>query len=92
MVMDDENCAALSVHLYSSGNPDATYLVAGLLHGHPGSVRMALIQGIGDAAPAPEVGRVLTEIGLDVRAWEPQLISTPPATPVDVGLTICVPT
>ena len=50
------------------------------------------MQGVGDATPPPEVARVLAETVRDVRSWAPQMIGAPPTEPVDVGLTICVPT
>ena len=90
--MEAEKHVALSVLLFSSGNPEATYLAAGLLQERPSNVSLVLIQGVGDATPSPEVGHVLTELGLDTREWVPQLINAPPTEPVDVGLTICVPT
>ena len=78
---------SLRVVLFSSGNPDATYLAAGLLQHET-----VFIQGVGDAVPAPEVGDVLAELGLDRREWVPQVVAAPPVEPVDVGLTVCVPT
>ncbi len=89
--MGDERRPALSVLLCSSGNPDATFLAAGLLRAQA-AIGTVVIQGVSDAVPAPEVGRVLAERGLDVRDWVPQGVREPPAEPVAVGLTICVPT
>ena len=82
----------LSVLLHSSGNPAATFLAAGLLGGRPAGVGTVLIQGLGDATPAPEVAAVLAEAGIDAGARPAQIVSAPPTEPVDVGLTICVPT
>jgi hypothetical protein len=81
-----------SVLLYSSGNPAATFLAAGLLGARPAEVGTILIQGVGDATLAPEVATALAEVGLDAGARPAQLVDAPPAAPVDVGLTICVPT
>lgn len=82
----------LSVLLYSSGNPAATFLAAGLLGRRLAEVGTILIQGLGDATPAPEVATVLAEVGPDAGARPAQIVSAPPAAPVDAGLTICVPT
>ena len=90
--MKDERRPTLRVLLFSSGNPDATFLAAGLLRGRPADVGTILIQGVGTALPSPEVGRVLAELGHDVRPWMAQIVSAPPAAPVDVGVTVCVPT
>ncbi len=82
----------LCVLLCSSGNPDATFLAAGVLRGQPGKVSAVLIQGVDQAVPAPEVGQVLAEQRLDLGDWVARLVREAPAEPVDVGLTICVPT
>lgn len=79
----------LRVLVYSSGNPDAAFLVAGLLEGRVGQV---LIQGVDKVTPAATVARVLAEAGCDVRSRAPRVIGAPPTGPVDVGLTVCVPT
>jgi hypothetical protein len=90
--MEHEKHPVQSVLLFSGGNPDATFLAAGLLHGRPADVGTVSIQGVGEATPTPEVRRILAEMGLDVRGWVPQVVDASPAEPVDVGLTICVPT
>lgn len=90
--MKGDHHQPLCVLVFSSGNPAATLLAAGLLHGQPDSVGAVLIQGVEDATPAPEVARVLAQVGLDLGDWVPQVVSGPPAEPVDVGLTVCVPT
>lgn len=90
--MTSDNRGPLRVLVFSSGNPAATVLTAGLLHGQPDNVGTVLIQGMVDATPAQEVRDVLAEIGLDVRDWRPQIVTAPPTVAVDVGLTICVPT
>ncbi len=90
--MTSDDPRSLRVLVFSSGNPEATFLAAGLLHGRPDRFGTILVQGVGDATPAPEVARVLGEAGRDMRPWLPQVLSAPPVEPVDVGLTICVPT
>lgn len=82
----------LGVLVFSHGNPDAAFLAAGLLLGRPAQIGMVQLQGIGDAVPAPDVGRVLAELHLHIGAWVPPAVSEAPAAPIDVGLTICVPT
>jgi hypothetical protein len=90
MGIDDQR--PRSVLIFSSGNPAATFLTAGLLDRHPAAIGTILIQGVGAATPAPEVTRTLAEIGIDAGARPVQLVGAPPAELVDVGLTICVPT
>ncbi len=90
--MTGDSPQPLRVLVFSSGNPAATFLAAGLLHGRPDHVGTILIQGVGDAMPTPEVGRVLTEAGIDLRGWSPHVVSAPSAEPIDVALTVCVPT
>ena len=90
--MGGDNRRPPRVPASSSGKPDATCRAAGLLQQYPAAVAMVLLQGVEDATPAPEVGRALTEIGLDMRDWVPQVISAAPLEPADVRLTVCVPT
>ncbi len=90
--MEGDDRRPLSVLLYSSGNPAATFLAAGLLGARPAEVGTILIQGTGDATPAPEVATALAEDAIDAGARPAQIVDAPPAEPVDVGLTICVPT
>lgn len=78
--------------IFSSGNPAATLLVAGLLHGQADDFGTIVIQGIGDVTPPAEVAGVLAEIGIDLHGWSPSVRPTAAATPVAIGLTICVPT
>jgi len=59
------------------------YVAAGLPQEYPDDVRSVLIQGAGDTVPAPEVGRVLTEVNPDLSDWVPQVRSTPPVETVD---------
>ncbi len=82
----------LRVLVFSSDNPDATFLASGVLQGQPGKVGSVLIQGVGQAVPSLEVGQVLAEQHLDLGDWAARLVQEAPAEPVDVGLTICVPT
>ena len=90
--MGDGDRRPLNVLLYSSGNPAATFLAAGLLGARPTEIGTIIIQGVGDATPAPDVASALAEAGIDASARQAQIVSELPAEPVDVGLTICVPT
>ena len=90
--MAQQRSSPLRVLTFSSGNPDATFLAAGLLHGRPDKVSTVLVQGVGAARLTPEVRQVLEELSLDLHSWVPRLASTPPIEPVDVGVTVCVPT
>lgn len=87
-----DNSPLPGVLLYSSDNPAATFLAAGLLHGQPDSFGALAVQGVGAATVASEVGRVLAEIGIELGGWVPPIVSAPPAAPIAIGLTICVPT
>jgi len=80
------------VLVFSSGNPAATLLAAGLLHDRADDFGSVVIQGMEDAAPPPEIGTVLAEIGINLRGWSPSVRPAAAATPVAIGLTICVPT
>lgn len=82
----------LRVLLCSSGNPDATFLAAGLLRGQPGKVSAVLIQGTDQAVPAAAVGQVLADQHRDLGDWAARVVPEASSEPVDVGLTICVPT
>ncbi len=90
--MSGKRSRPLRVLLCSSGNPDATFLAAGLLRGQPGKVSAVLIQGVGQAVPAAAVGQVLADQHLDLGDWAARVVQEAPSAPVDVGLTICVPT
>jgi len=90
--MRGERSRPLRVLLFSGGNPDATFLAAGLLRGRPGKVSAVLIQGTDQAVPASEVGQVLADQHLDLGDWAARVVQEAPSEPVDVGLTICVPT
>jgi hypothetical protein len=82
----------LRVLPYSSGNPAATFLAAGLLGARPVEVGAIMIQDVGDAIPDAEVSAALTEVGIDAGQHPARIVDASPAGPVDVGLTICVPT
>jgi hypothetical protein len=90
--MTSDQRRPLRVLVCSSGNPAAAFLAAGLLHGAVADVGPIVVQGVGDATPAQDVPRVLTEVGLAMGRWRPRSVAAAPAVPVDVGLTICVPT
>lgn len=87
-----DNSPLPRVLLFSSGNPAATFLAAGLLHGQPDRFGALVVQGVEGDPVAPEVGRVLAEIGIDLGGWVPPIVSAPPEAAVEIGLTICVPT
>lgn len=78
--------------IFSSGNPAASFLAAGLLHDQHDLFGAAVIEGTGDAVPAPEVARSLAELGIDLGDWVPDIRSGPLTVPIEIGLTICVPT
>jgi hypothetical protein len=79
------------VLVFSSGNPAASFLTAGLLRSQPLEFGAVYLQGIRDASPAEEVTRVLAEVGINPRDWAVSGADTPPV-PIEIGLTICVPT
>lgn len=80
------------VLVFSSGNPAATFLAVGLLHGQPEKFGAMIVRGIGTATPAPEVISVLAEIDADLGAWRSLVQDGPSDEPVEIGLTLCVPT
>jgi len=80
------------VLIYSSGNPAATFVTAGLLHGQPAAFGATIIRGTGTTAPAADVARVLAEVGIAPGGWVPPVAGGEPEGPVAIGLTICVPT
>ncbi len=51
----------LRILLCSSGNPAATFLAVGPLHGEVADIGAILVQGVGDATPAQEVLRALAD-------------------------------
>jgi hypothetical protein len=79
----------LRVLVVSSGNPAAASLAASLLRCRPSAIGAVMLHGVETSTPAPEVLQVLEEVGC---AWAPHTMRASPAKPVDVGLTICVPT
>jgi hypothetical protein len=79
------------VLIFSSGNPAASFLTAGLLCSQPLEFGAVFLQGTGDASPAQEVTHVLAEVGCNPRDWAAPGADTPPV-PIEIGLTICVPT
>jgi hypothetical protein len=80
------------VLVFSSGNPAATFVAAGLLHGQPTAFGAPVVQGTGESTPTPDVARVLAEIVIELGGWAPQILSRTPDEPFAIGLTICVPT
>ncbi len=59
--MTSDRQRPLRILVFSSGNPAATFLAAGLLHGEVADVGAILVHGVGDATPAPEVLRALAD-------------------------------
>jgi hypothetical protein len=82
----------LSIMLFSADNPDATYLTAGLLHGRFRGFEPITLQNIALPIIAPDVTLALAEIGCAFGRWRPRVVDREQATPVDVGITLCVPT
>jgi hypothetical protein len=82
----------LSVVLFSANNPDATYLTAGLLRGQVSVVRQITLQNVDTPHPSPQVLRALREDGIDIAAWQPDIIPADTVQHVNVGITLCVPT
>lgn len=83
---------SVSVMLFSADNPDATYLTAGLLHTrHPRFIPITL-QNIAVPIIAEDVKLVLSEIGISFGRWRPRVVDREKGLPVDVGITLCVPT
>ena len=83
---------SVSVTLFSAGNPDATYLTAGLLHTHHPRFAPLTLQNIDLPLIAAEVTSALAEIGVSFGHWRPRVVDREKGLPVDVGLTLCVPT
>lgn len=77
-----------SVLLFSAGNPDATFLAAGLLHRDRPWIDRLLLQGVDELQPSPAAITALAEIGHTASDWR----SGHTAGPIDVGITLCVPT
>ena len=82
----------VSVMLFSAGNPDATYLTAGLLHTLQPRLTPITLQNIDLPIISPDVTAVLTEIGVSFGQWRPRVVDRDKAAPVDIGITLCVPT
>ncbi len=59
--------------LCSSGNPAATSLAAGLLHGEVADGGAILVHGVGDATPAQEVRRALADTPGQMRRALPSM-------------------
>lgn len=83
---------SVSVMLFSADNPDATYLTAGLLHARPPRFIPITLQNIAVPIIAEDVKLVLSEIGISFGRWRPRVVDRGKGLPVDVGITLCVPT
>jgi hypothetical protein len=81
-----------SVMLFSADNPDATYLTAGLLHGRYPAFTPITLQNIPLPIIAPEVTTTLAEIGVVFGQWRPSVVDRDVASPVAIGITLCMPT
>ncbi len=84
--------SAMSVRLFSADNPDATYLTAGLLHSRYSRFTPITLQNIDLPIIAAEVTSALAEIGVSFGHWRPRVVDREKGLPVDVGITLCVPT
>ncbi len=84
--------SAMSVMLFSAGNPDAAYLTAGLLHTRYPRFDPITLQNIDLPIIAEDVTLVLAEIGVTFDRWRPRMVDRGKGKPVDVGITLCVPT
>ncbi len=83
---------SVSVRLFSADNPDATYLTAGLLHTRHPRFTPITLQNIAVPIIAEDVKLVLSEIGISFGRWRPRVVDREKGLPVDVGITLCVPT
>ncbi len=81
-----------SVLLFSAGNPDATFLAAGLLHRDCPWIGRLLLQGVGELQPSPAAITALAEIGHTPSDWRSGHLPSPLSGAIDVGITLCVPT
>lgn len=79
------------VLLISAGNPDATFLAAGLLLRDYPWINHLHLQGVDGLQPSPVAAITLTEIGHAFGDWQPEPLPTL-STPIDIGITLCIPT
>ncbi len=84
--------SSVSVVLFSAGNPDATYLAAGLLHSRHSRFTPVTLQNIDLPIIAQDVTLALEEFGVTFGKWRPRVVDREQGLPVDVGITLCVPT
>ncbi len=81
-----------SILLFSAGNPDATFLAAGLFHRDCPWINRLLLQGVDGLQPSPAAITALAEVG---HAFSDRRSGNPARSlsgPIDVGITLCVPT
>jgi hypothetical protein len=77
--------------LYSADNPDAAYLVAGMLQRRCPWLGAVVLRDAAGAGPSEAVREVLTEHEGE-GARSPVLDAGAEAEPFDVGIILCVPT
>jgi len=81
------------VLVYSSGNPAATYLAVGLLRQQAAAFGAVFVQGLAGPVQDRDAILALAAVGGTAYRWPIPLVNTsPPAAPVAIGITICVPT
>ncbi len=81
-----------SVLLFSAGNPDATLLAAALLQRDYPGIAHLLLQGKDELQPSPAAAIALAELDRDFGVWQARHANPAFSGPVDVGITLCVPT
>jgi len=81
-----------SVLLFSAGNPDATFLAAALLQWACPWIDRLLLQGVDESQPSPAATTALAEIGHAFGDWRSGHVPPSHSGPIDVGITLCVPT
>lgn len=81
-----------SVLLFSAGNPDATFLAAALLHRDYPGIDLLLHQGSAELQPSPAAAIALAEFDRDCGVWQARYANPAFSGPIDVGITLCVPT
>lgn len=83
---------SVSVTLFSAGNPDATYLTAGLLRTHHPRFAPLTLQNIDLPLIAAEGTAALAEIDVSFGHRRPRVVGRDKAAPVAIGITLRVPT
>jgi len=81
-----------SVLLFSAGNPGATFLAAALLHRDYPGIDLLLHQGSAELQPSPAAAIALAELDRNFGIWQARHVNPALSGPIDVGITLCVPT